>query len=298
MRRRLYRTLGAAERFDFYARDGLRLSYVRHAENMITAGPVVIAPGAGESAYRYEALIADLRTKGFGPIYALEHRGQGYSEGGGQRADLVHTDHFESYVSDFAEFLRGPVRQDLSTYGFVDAPFLIAHSMGGAIANLALTEDPKLARRVAYVAPMMDINTAILNPMHDRVALWAADLLCVAGLCDGLAVGALGRKRRMAIPGVARELQEGIFRRGVTPGWLAESIRATWQIQARAHDHTEPSLMITALRDRLVQSSSLRQYAATAGDCRLLEVDGPHGLHHDDQARGIMVNAIDDFFRH
>ena len=149
-------------------------------------------------------LVEDLRARGYGPIYILEHRGQGHSQGPGARADLVHVDRFTNYVTDFTDFMRGPVAQDLAAGGITTAPFVIAHSMGGAIVNLALRDAPDLARKVAYVAPMMDINTSVLNPMHDRAALWAAKLLCAAGLCDRIAVANLGRKRRMAIPGVAR----------------------------------------------------------------------------------------------
>ena len=71
----------------------------------------------------------------------------------------------------------------------------------------------------------------------------------------------------------------------MTPGWLKESIRATRQIQAQAQAHAEPSLIITARRDRLVQNASLRDYAAVAANCSLHEIDGPHGLHHDQKSR-------------
>ena len=286
----------AYTRFTFTSRDGLILNYVRYPETSATLRPIVISPGCAESAYRYEALVDDLSALGYGPIYILEHRGQGFSEGTGARADLVHVDHFAEYVTDFADFVRGPVRADLAARGFTAAPDLIAHSMGGAIANLALLDDPTLAHKVVYVAPMMDINTSILNPMNDRLALWAAELLCAVGLGESVNVGA-GRARRMATPGAPREFREGILRAGVTPGWLKEALRATRVIRKHATDHAEPSLMITAKRDRLVGNEALRTYAAEAQNVGLLELDGPHGLHHVRQTRAQLVQAIDGFFR-
>ena len=284
-------------RLTFVAADGLALSYVRYPAPSPDLHPIVIAPGAGESAYRWDDFVGELRARGYGPIFILEHRGQGYSAGSGVRTDLVHIDRFSRYVADFLDFVHGPVKHDLASLGFNQAPDVIAHSMGGAIANLALAEDPYLVRKIVYVSPMMDINTSILNPMHDRLALWAAEALCATGFCERLAVAGLGRARRLKIPGVSREIEEGIFRGGVTPGWLAASIRATNAIRKQTTLHSERALMITALRDRLVQNSALRTYAKKARNCSLLEIDGPHGLHHDGRSRFILLDAIDGFFR-
>ena len=270
----------AQTRLAFTSRDGLNIEYVRYEASSTALRPIVISPGCGESAYRYEELVADLRARGYGPIYVLEHRGQGFSDGTGLRSDVVHVRRFAEYVVDFVDFMRGPVATDLAARGYHGAPDLIAHSMGGAIANLALGADPSLARKVVYVAPMMDINTSILNPMDDRLALWAAELLCAAGFGEKIGVGGLGRARRLKTPGVAQEIAAGIYRGGVSPSWLKESIKATKVIRKQASAHAEPSLMITARRDRLVSNGALRTYAAEAQNCGLLDVDGPHGLHH------------------
>lgn len=287
----------AYSRLAFTADDGAVLNYVIYPKVSKQLHPLVIAPGAGESVYRWDAFVSGLRERGYGPIYVLEHRGQGYSANTGVRTDLVHIDRFSRYVTDFLQFVHGPVRSDLVSRGYVGAPDIIAHSMGGAIANLALGEDAHLAHRIAYVSPMLDINTAILNPMHDRMALWAAEALCATGFCERLAVAGLGRARRMKIPGVPQEIREGIFRGGVTPGWLRASIHATDRIRKLESLHAEPTLMVIALRDRLVQNSALFRYASHARNVKVFEIDGPHGLHHDARSKGELLDVLDDFFK-
>src|SRR5690606_27922035 len=79
----------------------------------------------------------------------------------------------------------GPVKKDLLDRGITKKPPLVAHSMGGAITNLALRKRPDIADRVAYIAPMFDINFG-LAPRKPLQVL--AEVLCYAG-CGKLTMG-------------------------------------------------------------------------------------------------------------
>jgi alpha-beta hydrolase superfamily lysophospholipase len=101
----------------FLSADGTRISYAvfDRKESGPTLGPLVIAQGKGESLYRYSEFVEEMSTKGYGPIYLIEHRGQGYSE---KLLDLsIHVNRFDEYVEDFISFIDGPVSKDLAYRG-------------------------------------------------------------------------------------------------------------------------------------------------------------------------------------
>lgn len=268
------------------SRDGLNLSYMRFGGE-VGPDPVVISPGRGESAYRYEELATELIGRGFGPVYILEHRSQGFSSRTAERRQLVHVDSFDQYATDLTDFIKTVTRRP---------PLLIAHSMGGAVANLALLKDPAVARKVVYVAPMLDINTSWMNMFRDRPAYWLTKLLCAAGLCDELALAAVKAPGPRQPPSLHREYAEGIYSTGVTPGWLKAAIDATWTLRAHASSHHEPSLFLIAKYDRLVQNEAVRAYVCEASNCRVEELEGSHSLHLNQRAKQPLVEAIVGFF--
>lgn len=116
--------------------------------------PIVIVPGLGETQYRYKGLADYLTKSGFGPIYLIEHINQGRSDQLlNTKNHILHANQFRGYVEDFLFFMKGPLKNDLKNRGIQKKPVMVAHSMGGAILNLALLEDKSLAERAVYISP-------------------------------------------------------------------------------------------------------------------------------------------------
>jgi acylglycerol lipase len=93
-------------------------------------GPVLlIAHGFAEHSGRYGNVVNHFVPKGY-PVYALDHRGHGRSDG-----ERVKVDDFHDYVKDLKTFFN-IVRQENPK----DKIFLIGHSMGSVIALLYAIE--------------------------------------------------------------------------------------------------------------------------------------------------------------
>ncbi|HEX7190512.1 MAG TPA: alpha/beta fold hydrolase, partial [Thermoanaerobaculia bacterium] len=114
---------------------------------------VVIVNGRTESMLIYDELIYDLNRLGY-TVYIHDHRGQGLS-GGRLRAapERGYVANFDDYVADLEKFINERVlpAHHANLY-------LLAHSMGGAIATLYLEKDPN---RTIFKA------AALVTPMHE-----------------------------------------------------------------------------------------------------------------------------------
>ncbi|MGY4828387.1 alpha/beta fold hydrolase [Sphaerotilaceae bacterium SBD11-9] len=134
---------------------GATLHYRLYTHRAESRGGVVISSGRTEGLAMYQETIYDLVRNGYS-VYIHDHRGQGFS----QRLlsddkTIGYVEEFNNYVIDLARFIDGPVR---AARAQADTPlFLLAHSMGGAIAALYLEDRPD--RRIAAAAlitPMME----------------------------------------------------------------------------------------------------------------------------------------------
>lgn len=290
----------------FRSTKGAELSYF--SVNQMKGGeprPIVISPGKGETAYRYLDLIHELLNKGYGPIYLLEHRGQGGSQRFGPQRHIIHVDDFHTYVDEFIEFMDGPVAGDLASKGIRQKPVLLAHSMGGAVANLALHRRPDLADKIAYIAPMFGINyrSPVLHAFGGKPMDMLVSALCFAK-CD-LAIG-----RKPGVPVVpkyvdplrrnyADELERilGIEATAVTPGWIREAIGATREIMHRAQEQGTASVIFQARHEEVVMNPALFEYSCRAKNCGLVELEGGHALHQgEEKTRLALLEKLDEFY--
>lgn len=114
--------------------DGYRLRYSRFGCVPGAKGAIVISPGRSEPSYEYAETALDFIARGFGPVYVVDHRGQGLSPRLLPDVDKSHVEDFDDYLRDFAVFVEA-VQEELVALGVPDAPlFLTSNSMGGAIA--------------------------------------------------------------------------------------------------------------------------------------------------------------------
>lgn len=119
--------------------DGMSIAYRRYF--LPDAGKcVVISHGFCEFAEKYNEVAYQFLRAGYS-VYVPEHRGHGYSGREVDDPELVHVQSYDSYVTVLRGLWR-PVVSPKEEYRIV-----FAHSMGGAIAILALERYPQLLRR-------------------------------------------------------------------------------------------------------------------------------------------------------
>ena len=114
---------------------------------------VVISSGRTESMIKYQELIYDLMQNSYN-VYILDHRGQGFS---GriykQDSQIGHVHRFENYVKDLDTFVESIVKKQGD-----EVLFLLAHSMGGAIASLYLEQHHGVFKAAVLSSPMHEAN--------------------------------------------------------------------------------------------------------------------------------------------
>jgi acylglycerol lipase len=124
---------------------------------------VVLAHGAAEHSGRYEHVAEAFNRRGYS-LWALDHRGHGRS--GGRR---VYIERFEDLVTDLHSLI-GRAKSELPER----RPFLLGHSMGGAVATgYATRHDGELAGLILS-NPLATVKTApaaaVIGRLLSRVA--------------------------------------------------------------------------------------------------------------------------------
>ncbi len=139
----------------FLGRNGVSLRYIHvNAAERGDRCVVVVVPGRTESFFKYAETIWDLSRAGH-EVFAYDHRGQGYSERLLADPQVGYVREFDDYVADLKTFLSMIVAKEKQA----QKVFLLAHSMGGAVAL-------KLQQRLQAAAPLP-------TPLFDGLALSA-----------------------------------------------------------------------------------------------------------------------------
>ena len=131
--------------------DGMSIAY--RCYSLPDAGKcVVISHGFCEFAEKYNEVVYRFLQEGYS-VYVPEHRGHGYSGREVDDPELVHVQSYDSYVTDFARFVETVVSPR------EEHRMVFAHSMGGAIAILALERYPEMFEAAILSAPMCGMQT-------------------------------------------------------------------------------------------------------------------------------------------
>ncbi len=112
---------------------------------------IVIVSGRTESYVKYDESIYDLYRNGYA-VFIYDHRGQGLSDRilpGADNYEKGYVERFDDYVEDLDTFIERIVRPEKPR-----RIFLLAQSMGGAIASLWAERYPKVAHALALSSPM------------------------------------------------------------------------------------------------------------------------------------------------
>lgn len=129
---------------------------------------IIIVPGRTEGYLKYQELTFDLFLQGFN-IFIIDHRGQGLSERLLTNPHKGYVKNFQDYTDDLAYFINNIVSKKIH-----NKPYLLAHSMGGAIATRYMQIYPNTIKAATLVSPMLGFNTGFI-PL--KFAKWLANTL-------------------------------------------------------------------------------------------------------------------------
>lgn len=253
-------------------------------------GTALVLTGRAEFIEKYAETAEALAARGF-RVVALDWRNQGLSDRPLPNRQIHHLTDFATLVDDLDEVYRQVVVPVAAETG--GPLILLAHSMGGLVATLALArhadDDPDRHAVVLLSAPMYAIHSGPLPRWLVR-ALASIGLACGLGARYALGQGdydpAEGRfsldnkitadPRRYAAfhtPYAKRpELRVG----GVSFAWVAAALDAEDALR-----HTlplervrTPVLLLSAPEDRVVRAAAHRAVVARLGNAHLADYPG------------------------
>jgi lysophospholipase len=137
----------------FKGKENIELSAIKFI-NPEAHDAIVVLPGWSETHAKYLEVIYDLYHKGYS-VYALDHRGQGFSKHLVEsNSQISYVEKFDYYVDDLKTFMDSIVLKEVK-----DRPYLLAHSMGGAISLFYLQNNQHYFKAAVLCSPMLQINT-------------------------------------------------------------------------------------------------------------------------------------------
>jgi len=230
---------------------------------------LVISSGRSEGYLKYKELVFDLFNLGFN-VFLLDHRGQGISARALDNSHKGYVENFQYYVDDLATFIENIVSPHCTIDGKTQKPYLLAHSMGGAIAARYLQDYPSNIQAAVLSSPMLGFNvgsilgliteslinvSAHLNKWFDNTPwyFWGQkDYTAIKFDNNLLMHSALRFQQFTQLYKKTPAIQQG----GVTIKWLSESIAALKTIFAKINQITTPTLVIQAGADKIISNQA------------------------------------------
>ena len=306
------------EHRQFKGRNDIKIVYTKYGSQTGHLGSVIISPGRTESSLKYEEVSIDLIREGFSPVFVINHRGQGLSERMLEDPHKGHVSKFENYYYDFNTFTKLAFKDESINRNNV---YLLAHSMGGAIATGFLQNyGIKSFKGVILSSPMLGIK--FKNKSETRV-LMETLVACKTPFgpdCNDYAdkkeyseindqfegnsnTSSLERfERRKNQWQRYPQLQLG----GPTIRWVRESIKANRKMRKTSKIRLIkklPLLLLQAQNDITVNNSSQNTFCSTTnilgGNCTLEKI--PNAKHEilmeADDIRRLGMNHIIEFMK-
>jgi lysophospholipase len=290
----------------FDGEGGIKIAYRVYNAPGFSRGALVISPGRGDSMVRYEELVFDWLRAGGYDIYMIDHRGQGFS--GRMLADqeIGHVESFSDYVKDFRKFMLEIVLPQAR-----GKRYLLAHSMGGAIAAEYLRGFPNDFHAVALSAPMFEINT---RPYTEGIALGIAQGAVRIGQGERFALtqgpynpdaefegnASTSSRVRFALNhAFYRDIHPEIRIGGASFKWVSEAIQATRRVRENAAEIRTPLLLLQSGDDRVVKPAGQDTVCSRAASCEIFKTVGAQHdvLMERDDLRDPAMDRILEFFR-
>jgi lysophospholipase len=264
---------------------------------------VVLITGRTEPVRKYAELIDDLNRAGYS-TWAVDHRGQGASGRMLPNPQKGYVDSFDDYVTDLHTFVTTVVKPETNA-----KVFLIAHSMGGAVALLAVDAHPDDFAAVVTTSPMIEIDTGAF-PAPIASTLGAAACGATDGSAYAIGSGDFQPEVDFSKSTVTKSLARFDWKRqlfeespelrigGLTWRWLCESLTASSNAEQLGRYSSTPTLIIQAGQDSVVKPGGQNRYCAAAPRCQLtrLEQANHESYAEVDDVRNAAVERTLKFF--
>ena len=268
---------------------------------------VVIVNGRIESAWKYQELFYELYHQGF-DVYSFDHRGQGMSERLAEDPQIGYVGFFSDYVEDMAKVLK-----NFNLAGY-QHKFILAHSMGGAIATRYLQSQPDIEfDGIALSAPMYGVDMSwYMKPVANYLTpLITALVKQPFYITKNKAYYAKPFEINPLTSSFTRykwfrnlyenkpELKLG----GPSARWVWQGLKGAELCMANAEKVTIPLLLLQGSEDKIVsnqaQTTFIKKLARTNPDCRMKIIEGSRHeiLFESDTHRNIALQEILSFFQ-
>ena len=240
---------------------------------------LVIVQGRSESYIKYQELIWDFFQQGYN-IFILDHRGQGLSERMLDNPHKGYVNDFDDYAADLNTFINTYVLPYCSDQ---NKPYLLAHSMGCAIACLYLINHAVQIQAAVLSSPMFAINTGKLSPKlaHNLITLTSklestfANQACYfPGQKDH--VFKAFKDNRLSHSEIRYQIFKNLYQAeksvqlgGVTIQWLKQAHQIKDKIFNRLTSLSTPVIVLQAGADSIVDNQAQNEF------CQLLHQQHP-----------------------
>jgi alpha-beta hydrolase superfamily lysophospholipase len=281
----------------------LRYHVFPAASPAASKGILVFLPGRTEPARKYAELIYDLRDSGY-TIYTYDHRGQGESQRLLDDPFKGHVADFQNYVDDLSQLVTEVIRP-----GSNEKLYLVANSMGGAVATLYALQNPDKVTAMVESSPMYEPN---LGKYSQPVGLAYANALILIGKGSHYAPDTAADDWREVFDGNAHTTSRARFELnqkemeanpiyavgGPTVRWVREAIQAGYCLRGHASNLTTPTLIFRAEDERIVMPEAEEKVCAKAKSCRLVLMKGSRHevFMEQDSIRNLAIQEMLRFF--
>jgi lysophospholipase len=253
----------------FQGVDNTRINYAHlKVENAYKC--LIMVSGRSESYLKYKELSYDFSLQGY-DVFIIDHRGQGLSERLVTSPYKGYVLNFQDYVTDLSLFIENVVNKNCST-----KPYLLAHSMGGAIAARYMQDHPNAIHAAVLSAPMLGVNAGgVPNIVAETLV---KGLNSINQLVSNNAWYLIGQSDYQTTPFSTNHLSHSKLRYqlftdlyektpeiqlgGVTLKWLTESIDAQQMIFSSLTKLSTPLMVLQASEDIIIDNAAQNDFCA------------------------------------
>jgi lysophospholipase len=264
-------------------------------------GALVILPGRGMPMDVFAETIYDLAPLGY-TIYILDHRGQGKSGRLVLNSQKQYVESFDDYVQDVDYFIKHVVLLEKH-----ENLFLLAESMGGAIASLYMKQNPAHPFKAAVLAaPMFGVNT---SPYPEFLLYGAAQLVSYFGGKECYFFGQgdympIAAKDSIVTKSEARyDMMKNVFEKhncatgGVTFQWFVAAKNVVSQLENFSFNI--PTLIVQAQHEHVVKNQIQNIICQRSENCNVVVIDDAYHelLLERDVVRDRLLTETMNFFK-
>jgi len=269
---------------------------------------VILLTGWSETFLKYSEIIKLLYELGFN-VYTYDHQSQGISGRWLIDSQLTWVHSFDDYIDDLSYFASIIPNNHLPLY-------IIASSMGGLIASIAMTRFPHLFNRAILLAPMFrnKCGTKYFNyqfPLPQNIVYWFTYLACKLGLGRMHVIGFFNEKSTDKLKlnittSDTNQLNQLEWIRHnypnticncITSDWLIQSLETQMKFEDRYAFVNTNTLVICADHDYFVHNRAISIFALRANNCKVFFA--PNSYHElwaeNDEIRGATLKTISNF---